>query len=166
MSHREYPDSRLYDDRDIYGPSVYGESRKLSLLPFERVEHQLMHFLNATDRGAAKRTRSPSPYDREEAYRAWAAKRARSREDYGASPAYGVGAASPQRARNWEELDRDEKEREWARYEREVEWDRYLARRHEAEVDVPYRERDASYRADYEDRYRECLGFIISPILF
>ncbi|UZJ53807.1 hypothetical protein CBS101457_003127 [Exobasidium rhododendri] len=129
MSHREYPESRQYDDRDIYGPSVY-------------------------DRGAVKRARSPSPYDRDEAYRAWAAKRARSREDYEASPAYGVGAASPLRGRNWDELDRDEKEREWARYEREQEWERYRAREYEAEAGDPYRDREASYRAEYDDRYR------------
>lgn len=24
MSYRDYPDSRPYDDRDIYGPGVYG----------------------------------------------------------------------------------------------------------------------------------------------
>jgi len=107
-----------------------------------------------TERSAVKRVRSPSPYDRDEAYRLWAAKRARSREDYGASPAY-AGATSPLRTRAWDELDREEKEREWARYEREQEWERYRAREYEADAADPYREREASYRADYDDRYRE-----------
>jgi hypothetical protein len=106
------------------------------------------------DRAAVKRNRSPSPYDHDEAYRAWAAKRARSREEYGASPAY-AGALSPPRSRNWDELDREEKEREWARYEREQEWERYRAREYEADAADPYRDREASYRAEYDERHRE-----------
>jgi hypothetical protein len=97
-----------------------------------------------------KRGRSPSPYDRDEAYRAWASKRARSRDPYDAAPGYG-GAASPHR--NWDQLEPEEKEREWARYEREREWDHYRAREYDAKD--PYRDREAPHRGDYDERSRE-----------
>lgn len=103
-----------------------------------------------SDRVAVKRGRSPSPYDRDEAYRAWAAKRARSRDEFDAAPSWG-GTSPPHRS--WDQLDREEKEREWARYEREREWERYRAREYDAED--PYRERELPHRSDYDDRHRE-----------
>lgn len=105
---------------------------------------------SGTDRSAVKRGRSPSPYDREDPYRARGIKRSRSREDFGAAGAYGNG--SPRRS--WDQLDPEEKEREWARYEREQEWERYRAREYEA--DDPYRDREmAAHRTDLDERYRE-----------
>lgn len=115
-----------------------------------------------------KRPRSPSPYDRyrgsafddDDAYRAWEGKRVRPRDEYerhdypvagGAysPPPAAAAAAAPsaRAARSWDELDRDEKEREWARYERELEWERYHAGERD---DDPYR---AAYDARADDRY-------------
>lgn len=130
MSYRDYPDydrSRPYNDHDEFGAPSY-------------------------DRGT-KRLRSASPhdsfraYDDDDAYRSWDAKRSRPR-DAADRGNYG-GGYSPNATRTWDELDPEEKEREWARYDREREWERI----HGYDVDPDYRDMyRAEHRADDDNR--------------